>query len=125
MLTTISAKVTGIPDASGWSQVYEFKPDDIQKLASRGSLFTVIATKKTEASGITTISAGRDLIGRLHEEYFGDLSAKPFNALKSAVEKVTSEFKASWGSVEIAACSFVDGVVYSVASGGAEVTICR
>lgn len=125
MLTTISAKVTGIPDSSGWSQVYEFKPDDIQKLASRGSLFTVIATKKTEASGITTISAGRDLIGRLHEEYYGDLSAKPFNALKSAVEKVTSEFKTSWGSVEIAACSVVDGVVFSVASGGAEVTICR
>lgn len=125
MLTTISAKVTGVPDASGWSQVYEFKPDDPSKLSARGTIFTVISTKKTDGSDITTISAGRDLIGRLHDEYFGDLSIKPFNALKSAVEKVASEFRQSWGSVEIAACSVVDNVVYSVATGGAEVTICR
>lgn len=126
MLDTTSAKITAMPGPSGWSQVHDFKPEDPGKLSLRGHLFVAIATRRGEGlGGIDTISAGRELISRIHEEYFGDVGPKPFNALKSSVEKVVKEFTESWGEVEIAACSFVDGVVYSAAYGGAEVTVSR
>jgi hypothetical protein len=127
MLGTISAKVTATPGESGWAQVHEFAPDDPEKLRLRGRLFAVVATKKVEDSSgsIDTIAAGRELIARLHEEYFGNLEEKPFNALKGATEKVIEEFKSSWGDVEIAVCAVVGDVAYSAAGGGPQVVICR
>ena len=125
MLETSSAKITGKPGSSGWSQVHDFIPDDAEKLTARGQLFVAIATSRGELGEIDTISAGRELIARIHEEYFGDLTLKPFNALRHSIEKVTKEFRESWGDVEMAACSFVGDIVYSVATGGAEVAISR
>ena len=124
MLNLISSKVTGTPGASGWSQVHEFAPEDPEKLRLRGHLYAVMATSRTE-EGVETVIAGRELLSRLHEEYFGDLASKPFNALENATQKVLDEFKESWGNVEVAACAIVDGVVYSSAGGGAGVVICR
>lgn len=125
MLSTISAKLTGTPDSSGWSQIHEFQPEEPEKVSSRGHLFAVVATKRVDGGGVDMISAGRELIARLHEEYYGDLTQKPFNSLKNAVQKVIDEFKVSWGDVEIAAASLVGGVVYSAAGGGSGVMICR
>lgn len=125
MLETSTAKITGIPGASGWSQVHEFAPEDSEKFEARGKLFAVLSTKRGEEGEIDTMAAGRELIARFHEEYFGDITLKPFNALKSAAEKIVNEFRETWGDVEIAACSLVGDVVYSVAAGGAEVAISR
>lgn len=126
MLTTTSAKLTGTPGASGWAQVHEFVPEDPLKLQARGHLFAVVATKRVETSGnIDTIASGRELIARLHEEYFGQTEGKAFNVLKNAVEKVMTEFKEAWGDVEIVACALTDGIIYSAAGGGAELTIFR
>jgi hypothetical protein len=124
MLGIISAKVTAAPGASGWAQVHEFTPDDPERVRIRGRLFAVLATSKVR-EGIDTITSGRELIGRLHEEYFGNLEAKPFDALKNAIQKVANEFGQGWGDVEIAACAFVDGVIFSAATGGSQVVICR
>src|SRR5258706_1637460 len=118
-----SAKLTGTPGVSGWAQVHDFEPEESDKKNLRGRLFAVIATSSGEA-GVETVSAGRELLSRLHEEYFGDVSAKPFNALKNAVEKVINEFK-TWSDIEIVASSIVNGVVYSAAGGGGRVLICR
>lgn len=124
MLETISAKVTATPGPSGWTQVYEFVPEDPDKILKRGKLYSIIATKKAD-SGIDSIAAGRELIGRLHEEYFGSSDEKPFNALRNAVQKVIAEFRQKWGDVEIAVCAQVSGVVYSAAGGGCRVIIER
>jgi hypothetical protein len=124
MLNLISAKLTGTPDESGWSQVHEFTPEDDQKLKLRGHLFALLSTSRGE-SGIEAVTSGREVISRLHEEYFGDLTAKPFNALQSAIQKVISEFRNEYGDIQIAACAVVDGVVFSSAGGGARVLICR
>lgn len=124
MLTIESAKLTGTPGESGWAQVHDFEPEEEDKKRLRGHLFAVIATSRVE-DGVETVSAGRELLSRIHEEYFGDLSLKPFNALKNAVEKVINEFRTSWGDVEIVASSVVNGVVYSAAGGGGRVLICR
>jgi nitrate reductase NapAB chaperone NapD len=124
MLAITSAKVTAAPSRSGWAQVHEFVPDDPEQLRIRGRLIVVISTKKA-GEGIDTIASGREIIGRLHEEYFGAKEGKPFDALRDAAKKVVNEFVQSLGDVEIAASAFVEGVIYSVASGGAKVLICR
>lgn len=119
-----SAKLTGLPGESGWAQVHEFTPDEPEKLSKRGHLFAVVATKRVEG-GVDTIESGRELISRLHEEYYGDLTTKPFNALTAAIEKIIAEFRESWGDVEIAACAIIGDVAFSSAGGGAGVVICR
>jgi len=48
MLTISSAKLTGTPGVTGWTQVHEFAPDDPEKLKARGKLFAVVATKRVE-----------------------------------------------------------------------------
>jgi len=124
MLGTISAKVTATPGPSGWVQVHEFAPDDPEKMHLRGRLLVVVATKKA-GEGIDTITLGRQFVGRLHDEYFGSLTEKPYDSLRNAVQKVVSEFEQPWGKIEIAACAYAGGVVYSAASGGARVVVCR
>jgi hypothetical protein len=124
MLTQATAKLTGTPGASGWTQVHEFTPDDSVKLKLRGHLFAIISTGRTEA-GIDTITAGRELLTRFHEEYYGNLEGKPFNILRDAIQKVADEFRYSWGDVEIVAVAVVENVVYSAAIGGSGVMIFR
>jgi hypothetical protein len=119
-----SAKLTGNPGESGWSQVHEFKPEEEEKLSKRGHLFAVISTGG-QKEGVDSVVAGRELLSRLHEEYFGKMEISAFNALKRAVETVIDEFTDTWGGVEIAAVSIVEGIVYSAAGGGASVHIFR
>lgn len=119
-----SVKVTATPNQSGWAQVHDFVSDDPDVKKNRGHLFIVIATKKVN-DGISNVESGRKLLSRLHEEYFGNLSEKPFSALKAATEKIYEEFKEVWGDVEICVCAIVDNVVYSASGGGASVLIYR
>lgn len=111
-----SIKITGTPGPSGWSQVHEFKPDDPEKLAKRGHLFAVVAAAP---------EVGRELILRLHEEYFGNLEATAFYALKDAVGKTINEFGLDQQGVEVAATVVLGEVVYSAAGGGGRVEIYR
>ncbi|MGD8744452.1 MAG: hypothetical protein PVJ52_02570 [Candidatus Woesebacteria bacterium] len=121
---TISAKLVGTPGEGGWSQIHEFKPEDRDKLNARGEIFAVVSTERYE-EGVDSVVAGRELVTRLHEEYYGSLEGGAFEALERSVEKVTGEFKKSWGDVEIAAVSLVGEVAYFAASGGAKVQILR
>jgi hypothetical protein len=91
-----SSKLTGIPGPSGWVQVHEYLPKDEEKLKLRGHLFAVIATSGKGVSGpdlrfresqgsekgprpgggVESVAAGRELLTRLHEEYFGSTAAR-------------------------------------------------
>ena len=119
----ISAKLTGNPDATGWAQVYEFSPEDEEKHRLRGKLFAVISTSTKEV-GMDTILAGREVLSRLHEEYFGESSGSSFSRLKISVEKVTDEF-ASWEDIQIACVSYVNNVFNVAAGGGARIVVLR
>lgn len=121
---TTKATLTGSPDFSGWAQVHDFLPEEEEKQRLRGHLFAVVATGRSE-EGVDAVTAGRELLSRLHEEYFGELTQTPFNALKGAIEKVSKEFSESWGNVEVVAISHIGDVVYSAAGGGAEISIFR
>lgn len=125
MLDTTYAKVTGTPGPSGWTQVYEFTPDDPEKLKLRGRLFVVISTKNRDASGpeglrpggeVDSLVVGREIISRLQSDYFDNLEGKPFDVFKNAIEQI---------NIEVAACAVVDGVAYSAAGRGGRVMIKR
>mgnify|MGYP001579861493 FL=1 len=120
----VSAKISGIPNEFGWTQVHEFKPEEEEKLATRGHLFAVFSTKKKE-EGVDSVTSGRELLSRLHEEYFGNTEIQAFVALKNAVSKVADEFSKTWGEVEIATVVVLEDVVYSAAVGGGKVVIYR
>lgn len=120
----VSAKVSGIPNEFGWTQVHEFKPEEEEKLTKRGHLFAVFSTRKKE-EGVDSVTAGRELLSRLHEEYFGNLETPAYAAVKNAVSKVSDEFSKTWGDVEIAVVVVLENVVYSAAVGGGKVVIYR
>ncbi|HJX45752.1 MAG TPA: hypothetical protein VJ399_01110 [Patescibacteria group bacterium] len=120
-----SVKITGNPDAGGWAQVHDFKPEDAEKLRVRGHLFAVIATSDGER-GIKNVAAGREILARLHEEYFGNLKTSAFYALKDAIQKVTAEFKELLEeNIEIAAAAYVEGVLYTACGGGTQAEVFR
>ncbi len=109
---------------SGWAQVHEYRPDESEKFALRGHLYAVISTKDSKEE-LENVVVGRELLARLHEEYFGSTITSAYNALKNACEKVISEFSEIWGQVQIAAVSVIDEVVYVAAGGGAGISIYR
>lgn len=101
------AKIVGTPSPGLWSQVHTFIPEDSEKLAKRGRLLAVISLKSAEA-GVETVSLGREILSRVHEEYFGNLSGTIFERLKSTLEKIGQE----WPETDIIA-----GVVFSSVQG--------
>ena len=117
-------KLTGNPGTSGWAQVYDFKPEGGDKLSKRGHLFAVLATQKAGGE-VDSLVTGREIIARLHEEYFGNLEGGAFNVLKSAVSKVSEEFKYTLGNVEIAAVASLGEVVYTAVGEGGQIAILR
>ena len=120
-----SVKLTGNPGLSGWTQIHEFTPESEEKMVKRGRLFAVVSTKLIK-EGVDSVVAGRELLSRFHEEYFGNLDSSPFIALKSSLEKVINEFSRQWQEkVEIAAAAVLDNVVYTAAGGGSSVDIFR
>lgn len=122
-LNLSSAKLIGNPTSSGWAQVYDFAPEEEEKDAKRGHLVAVVKTGQF-AEGVEAVSSGREILSRLNEEYFGNLTTSPFHALEEGTRKVIEEFK-TWGEIEITAISLVKDVVYSVAAGGGEISIFR
>ncbi|MDP3994365.1 MAG: hypothetical protein Q8P91_00855 [bacterium] len=120
-----SVKLTGNPGPSGWTQIHEFSPENEEKMVKRGRLFAVVSIKLVK-DGVDSVVAGRELLSRFHEEYFGSLDNSPFIALKSSLEKVIKEFSGQWQeTVEIAAAAILNDVVYTAAGGGSSVDIFR
>ena len=60
-----SAKLTGNPGPSGWSQVHEFSPEEPEKFTARGHLFAVVGTGNQKEGG-DSVGAGRELLSLLH-----------------------------------------------------------
>lgn len=97
------AKIVGTPGSSSWAQIHTFTPEEKEKLNLRGELLAVIGLRSVEA-GMETVALGREILSRLHEEYFGNLEGGALPRLKSSLEKIHEE----WPEVEI-----VSGVLFS------------
>lgn len=118
-----SSKLTGTPDASGWAQIHDFTPDEPEKLSKRGRLFAVISTQEA-AVGIDTISLGREILTRIHEEYFANTEESAFEALKGSVNKVFQEFSEE-KPIQIGAAVFLDNALYISVVGGVRAFLLR
>jgi len=127
-----STKVVGNPDGSGWVQVHDYTPDTPQKLAHRGRLYAVISTQAQNPgeidlaqNGKLRLEMGREILARLHEEYYGQLEGNAFDCLVGAVSRVSSEFTSRELNVEIGACVFLSGKLLGACANGAVLLVLR
>ncbi|MGB9706498.1 MAG: hypothetical protein ACPLXP_00275 [Microgenomates group bacterium] len=117
------AKIVSASNQRGWSQVHTFLPEEKEKLETRGQFLAVMGLGGL-SEGVEIASAGRELISRLHEEYYGSLEERPFVQLKKAVERVFKE-ASSEAKIEIVAGALVGDVLYLAAAGGGKVILRR
>jgi len=118
-----SAKIVGTASQNAWSQIHLFSPNEAKKIKHRGQLLAVLSlsglNKKVEATAV-----GREIISRLHEEYYGNLEDKAFKRLRRAVIKVCQEANDET-QVEIIAAAVLGPVVYLVVFGQGQVALHR
>lgn len=117
-----SCKLTATPGALGWVQAHEFTPQDSLKLKKRGSIYAVIATKNPQ-KGVETLSVGREIITRLHEEYYANLEKDAFVALQEASKKIKKEFESI--NPEIGVIAHVGDDLFVVGYGGVTAQVIR
>jgi hypothetical protein len=107
-------KMIGSLAGGFWAQVHDYVPDDVEKSAKMGRLVAAVSVDLGEDSDqVELVKMGREILGRLHELYFGGLEATPLEALRSAIQKVEDEF----GRVDIASLVITDNYIY-VGTGG-------
>lgn len=76
-----------------WSGVHHFYPSDPEKLSLRGEMVVAVSVR-VEAGGAETVAVGREVLGRINEEYYGDTVGSVWERLGMAVEKVCKEGEA-------------------------------
>lgn len=110
------AKLVGTPTSTSGSWVHTFSPADEEKLARRGHL--LIAIGLTNFNGLGDLAAiGKEIVSRLHEEYYGDLSETAFNQLKKTITKVIQEAEeGSEFDLDISAAGVVGSYLYGMIS---------
>ncbi|MGB9911512.1 MAG: hypothetical protein ACPLKP_02800 [Microgenomates group bacterium] len=118
-----TAKIVGVATPIFWSQVHIFFPTEEEKISRRGQLIAVISIEKTQQEG-EIASIGKEIIARLHEEYYGWLENSPFAQLKQAVERVFQEANGNF-KVEIIAGSLVKNVLCLAFRGEGEAYLLR
>ena len=117
------AKIVGTSTQNSGSWVHAFSPSQAEKISQRGQLLAVIGIANPPEE-VEIATAGREIISRLHEEYFGDLIASPLEQLKKAVEKIGLE---TTGEVEIdvGAIAVVGNVLFGAVNNGARLVLAR
>ena len=110
------AKFTTLPSMSGWVQIHDFAPEG-EKLIKRGRLILVIAVSGEGSTPLSYVENGREILARIHEEYFGSLEATPFEALVHAVGRVSQEFSENTQDLEIGALSLVGETAFFASFG--------
>jgi len=107
-----AVKIVSAPIRGNWSQVHVFIPEDEEKLQKRGQIFAVFSLKNlvlgTEEE---IVSAGKELIARFHEEYYGFLENSPFNQLRKTHEEILKEVLPE-GETEIVSGALLGNIFY-------------
>ncbi|MFZ5365852.1 MAG: hypothetical protein ACOZBZ_00985 [Patescibacteria group bacterium] len=112
------AKIVGSPAPNFWSQVHTFFPEDQKKRNLRG-IFLGVLSFSGKGEGVEAVSVGREILSRLHEEYYGELETPAMEKLKQAVSKVVSEFSrpGEGQSLKVVAGVVLGDVLYLTSSG--------
>ena len=117
-----TAKIVGTATDKAWSQVHTFSPTEKEKLAKRGQFLAVISLSELTEGEVVT--AGREIISRLHEEYYGHLEEKAIDQLEKALTQVLKETEEE-ARVEIEAAVLVGGTIYFAVAGKGKVLVQR
>jgi hypothetical protein len=119
------AKIVGTPTEASGSWVHTFSPQETEKILKRGHLLAVIGLM--EFTGMSEIAAvGKEMISRLHEEYYGDLESSAFHQLQNTLNKVSQEAKEGTEfKLDIGAVGVVDNILYAVVNNGGKLMINR
>jgi len=115
-----SAKIVGTPSNFCWSQTHSFFPQESQKKEKRGDLLAVLVIQGLR-EGIEAVAAGREVLGRLHEEYYGNLEGSAFDRLGGAVKKVCQEQE----GVDVVAAALIGEVIYLAIFGKGKILLKR
>ncbi|HUV42847.1 MAG TPA: hypothetical protein VMY36_02965 [Patescibacteria group bacterium] len=118
-----TAKIVGTTTDQAWSQVHTFSPTEEKKLARRGQFLAVISLSGLE-EGIETVTVGKEILSRLHEEYYGHLEAKAIDQLKKALEQVTRETEGEV-QIEIEAAVLIGEIIYFAVAGEGRILVQR
>jgi hypothetical protein len=118
-------KLVGTPTLKSGSWVHTFTPSESEKLARRGHFLAVIGLTDFSGEGDLAV-VGKEIISRLHEEYYGDLTAEPFKQLKKTIEKITKEVSlgASF-NLNLGVVALVGHFLYGVVSQGGRLLVNR
>lgn len=119
-----TAKIVGTLSETCWSQVHTFFPEDEEKIKKRGSLLAVLSFSGA-GEGIQAVTMGREILSRLHEEYYGEVEIPVLKKLEEATEKVTQEFSNEERNLEIIAGVVFNNVLYLAVSGMGKALIKR
>ena len=120
-----SAKLVGTPTEKSASWIHSFSPSDEEKLSQRGHLLAVIGLDDFVGEGELS-AIGREIISRLHEEYYGGLVSGPFEQLKKTVNKVVQEAKEGGGlNLNLGAVVVFGNLLYVVMNYGTQLMLLR
>lgn len=121
------SEIVGTPKIDSWTQVAAVDPETISlennnKPSELDRLFYLISLKGSAEEDITT--KGHELATRFKEEYY-QAEAKPFLALKSALEKIGNKSEEMALQIEMAGCVLVDNVLYLASLKGSHLFLYR
>jgi hypothetical protein len=120
-----SVKIVGTPTEKSASWVHTFSPIDKDKLSQRGHLLAVIGLDNFSNEG-KLAAVGKEIISRLQEEYYGELTARPFDQLKKTISKVVQEINENGDlNLNLGAVVVIDKLLYVVMSGGSRLMLLR
>jgi len=115
-----TAKIVGSPTSDCWSQIHTFSPQDQEKKEKRGDLLAIFVITGLNKE-IESIALGREVLGRLHEEYYGNLQENAFNRLSLSVKKISDEYN----NLDLLVASVLRDVIYFSILGKGKVLLKR
>jgi len=123
-LTVHLARIAGTPSKTSWSQAHTFSPEEKEKREKRGTLIACLCFSG-QGEGVEAVVAGREILARLHEEFYGQLEDDAFSRLSLAVDKVYKEFSQKEEDLEIVAACILGDVLYLSSKGGGQAWVKR
>lgn len=75
--------------------------------------------------GVEAVATGREILSRLHEEFYGELEENAFSKLAAAVDKVCQEFSGGEQTLEIVASCVLNDILYLSSKGGGQAWVRR
>lgn len=116
------AKIVGLPSSGSWAQIHSFAAQEKEKQESHGELIAVIVLKNVSGA-LSAVEIGREVLARLHEEYFGREEGTVLDRISAALKKISKEFSSL--EPEITASVLWKDYVYLCGLGGGAVFLYR